>query len=68
MGNLAEKINHLPEQLRHEVEDFVDFLVKKRMPRKKKKLRMTWAGALSEYRDQCTSLELQKRSLDWWNN
>ncbi len=68
MGNLAEKINHLPEQLRREVEDFVDFLVNKRMPPKKKKLRLTWAGALAEYSDQFTSLELQKMSLDWWNN
>ncbi len=68
MGDLAEKINHLPEQLRHEVEDFVDFLVKKRMPGKKKKLRMSWAGALAEYRDRFTSLKLQKKSLNWWNN
>jgi len=68
MGNLAEKINHLPEQLQHEVEDFVDFLVKKRMTDKKKKLRMTWAGALVEYRDRFTSLELQKKSLNWWND
>jgi len=68
MGNLAEKINHLPMHLRHEVEDFVDFLVSKRMSPQKKKLRMTWAGALAEYRDRFTSLELQKKCLDWWNN
>ena len=68
MGNLAEKINQLPEQLQQEVEDFVDFLVKKHIPGKKKKLRMKWAGALAEYRDQFTSLELQKKSLNWWND
>lgn len=30
-----------------------------------KKLRQDWAGALSDVRDQYTSLELQKKSLDW---
>lgn len=68
MGNLAEKIDRLPKQLQREVEDFVDFLVEKRMPAKNKKLRMNWAGALAEYRDRFTSLELQKKSLDWWKN
>jgi hypothetical protein len=67
MGNLAEKINQLPEQLQQEVEDFVDFLAKKHTPGKKKKLLMKWAGVLGEYRDQFTSLELQKKSLNWWN-
>jgi len=67
MGNLDYKIKHLPEPLQHEVEDFVDLLVKKRMSLQKKKLRMTWAGALAEYRDQFTAMELQKKSLDWWD-
>jgi hypothetical protein len=30
-----------------------------------KKLRQDWAGALRDFRDQYTSLELQKKSLDW---
>ena len=68
MGNLAKKINQLPEQLQLEVEDFVDFLAKKHTPGKKKKLQLKWAGALTEYRDQFTSLELQKKSLTWWND
>ena len=34
-----------------------------RKPRKK--LRQTWAGALRDYREQYTSLELQKKALEW---
>jgi hypothetical protein len=29
---------------------------------------MDWAGALSEYRDRFTSLELQKEALEWWGD
>jgi hypothetical protein len=28
----------------------------------------SWVGALKEHRDQFTSLELQKKSLDWWGD
>jgi len=31
-----------------------------------KKLRLTWAGMLREFRDKFTSLELQKKALEWW--
>lgn len=30
-----------------------------------KKLRQTWAGALRDYREQYSSLELQKKALEW---
>jgi hypothetical protein len=35
---------------------------------KRKKLRLTWAGGLREFRDKYTSLELQKASLECWGN
>ena len=28
-------------------------------------LRQDWAGGLSEFRDQYTSIELQKKALEW---
>jgi len=64
MKTLEEKIRELPPELRQEVEDFVEFLWEKRMRRVwgGKKLRQDWAGALSEYRKQYTSLELTKKS------
>lgn len=68
MKTIEEKIKELPPELQQEVEDFVEFLLKTKVRRKQKKLRMTWAGALREFRDQFTSLELQKKALEWWGD
>jgi len=68
MKRLEEMISKLPPELHQEVLDFVEFLQEKRMRRKQQKLRMTWAGALREFRDQFTSLELQKKALEWWGD
>ena len=55
----------LPPDLQQEVRDFALFLVERRAKPKRRKLRLTWAGGLREFRDQYTSLELQKKSLEW---
>jgi len=68
MNDLEEKIRELPPELQKEVEDFVEFLLEKRAKRKQKKLRMSWAGALKEFCNQYTSLELQKKALEWWGD
>ena len=65
MKNLEERIKELPPELHQEVMDFVDFLLEKRGRRPGTKLRQDWAGALKDYREQYTSLELQKKALEW---
>ena len=65
MQTLEEKIKALPPELQREVEDFVEFLLEKRGKTLGRKLRQDWAGALKEFRDQYTSLELQKKALEW---
>ncbi len=65
MKSLEQKIKELPHELQQEVEDFVDFLNEKRAQKPAKKLSQSWAGALKDYRDQFTSLELQKKALEW---
>jgi hypothetical protein len=67
---LEEIINELPEDLRKELEDFVQFLWEKKFMRspKQRKLRLTWVGGLKEYRDKFTSLDLQKKVLEWWDD
>jgi hypothetical protein len=60
MGEAEKKIRQLPQDLQGEVEDFIDFLIQKRASRKQKKPTLDWIGGLKEYRDQYTSLELQK--------
>ena len=70
MTPLEKLIEELPPELRQEVEDFARFLLSTRASSsdarvRTKKLGFGWAGALSEYREQFTSTELQKKSLEW---
>jgi hypothetical protein len=66
MKNLEELIRELPPELQQEVCDFAQFLLAKKLRPRRRKLRMAWAGALHEFRGQFTSLELQKKALEWW--
>jgi len=67
MGSVEEKFRRLPPELQREVMDFIDFLLRKVKKKPGKKLRLDWAGGLKEYRDKFTSLELQKKALEWWD-
>jgi galactose-1-phosphate uridylyltransferase len=68
MESIEELMAQLPPDLQQEVKDFARFLVEKKAKPRRKKLRLTWAGGLREFRDQYTSLELQKKSLEWWGD
>jgi hypothetical protein len=68
MESIEELMAKLPPNLHHEVKDYARHLVEKKRKPKRKKLRLTWAGGLGEFRDQYTSLELQKKSLGWWGD
>ncbi|MEM3484216.1 MAG: DUF2281 domain-containing protein [Candidatus Methanomethyliaceae archaeon] len=65
MQTLRELVEQLPPDLQQEVRDFIEFLLVRRAHKKGRKLRQDWAGALREYRDQYTALELQKKALEW---
>ena len=62
---LQELIQELPPDVRAEVRDFIEFLLAKRSRRVRATLRQDWAGALRDYRQQYTSLELQHQALAW---
>jgi len=62
---LQELVQELPPDMRAEVRDFVEFLLAKRRRRARKKLQQGWAGALRDYREQYTSLELEHQALSW---
>jgi hypothetical protein len=68
MKKIEELLEELPAELQLEVEDFARFLLETKVRPKQRKLRLTWAGALSEFRGQFTSLELQKKALQWWGD
>ena len=62
---IQQKLEQLPPDLREEVINFIDFLLTKKVSSRKKKPQLDWIGGLKECRDQYTSLELQKKALDW---
>jgi len=61
------KIRELPEDLRREVLNYMEFLLKKYRGKeiKTKRFRFDWGGGLSEIREKFTSVELQHRALKW---
>lgn len=63
--SIEEMVKKLPADLQQEVREFVQFLLEKRAKKQGGKLRQDWAGALRDYRDQYTSLDLQKKALEW---
>lgn len=69
---LIKLVEKLPPELQREVQDFVEFLIKKyeidQKISKKRKLSLSWKGALREMRDQYTSVELQHKILEMWGD
>jgi hypothetical protein len=62
---LDQLLKELAPESQAEVRAFVESLIKSWQRKPNGHLRQDWAGALEEFRDQFTSLELQKKSLDW---
>ena len=60
-------MQELPENLRRDVLDYMEFLLKKYKGReiKAKKFEFDWEGGLSEIRETFTSVELQHKALEW---
>mgnify|MGYP005844110889 CR=1 FL=1 len=65
---LEEMVKQLPSELQREVEDFVRFLLEKRVRKRGGKFTFDWEGALADLRDQYTSVELLHKSLEWWGD
>lgn len=58
------KVVNLPSELRNRKVEII-VLPAEGKKKKGKKLSQNWANALSEYKHKYTSLELQKKALDW---
>ena len=65
MSAIERIMKDLPPDLQQEVEDFAAFVRERRKRKHGRKLRQDWAGGLRAYRGQYTSLELQKKALEW---
>nr|VFJ77337.1 MAG: Protein of unknown function (DUF2281) [Candidatus Kentron sp. FW] len=64
--SIEHKFNALPDNLRKEVLDFIDFL----MTRKNREVTpghfdFRWEGGLSDLKDQYNSVDLQHQSMEW---
>jgi len=62
--DLNELMEKLPPDSHGEVLRFIESLFERQV-KANRKLQQNWAGGLSDYREKYTSLELQKRALDW---
>ena len=60
---LHEIVQELPPSAQKMVREFAEALLAKYRIGKGKRLRQDWAGALREYRDEYTALELQKKAM-----
>ena len=61
-----KKFNKLPEYLKKEVIDFIEFLTKKhQMPKDSINFSFNWEGSLSELRKDYSSVELQHKAAEW---
>ncbi|MFH1477765.1 MAG: DUF2281 domain-containing protein [Verrucomicrobiota bacterium] len=65
MAKIVETVSKLSPQLQKEVENFALFLTRQGRPSSTCRLRQDWAGALNEYREAFTSMDLQKKALEW---
>ena len=65
MKSLEEMIRDLPPDAQRQVADFVKRLAEGPKPAPRRKLDQQWAGALKRFRDQFTSLQLQRKALEW---
>lgn len=68
MQTLKELVEQLPPELQQEVRDFVEFLLERRIPKRKGELKLDWRGALRDLREKYTSVELQHKILEWWGD
>ena len=63
---IQSKFDELPENLKYEVLDYIEFLLQKYGKlSEKKKFKFDWEGGLSELKEEYTSVELQHKILEW---
>jgi hypothetical protein len=67
MKSLEDKLRELPPELQQEVESFIQSLAARMKPKGINQARLDWAGALQELSAEYTSVDLQHKVLDWWN-
>ena len=67
MKSLDDKIRELPPELQQEVESFIQSLAGRTRSPDATPLCLDWRGALQELSTEYSSVDLQHKALDWWN-
>jgi len=65
MPELEEMAKNLPPDLRIQVIHFIEFLLERKVPKRRVTLRQDWAGALRDVKGEYTSMVLQNKALKW---
>lgn len=66
--SIKSRLDDLPEDLKKEALDYIEFLVLKyhrTVPAKKERFLFNWEGGLSELKDRYSSVELQHKAMEW---
>ncbi|MBN1967669.1 MAG: DUF2281 domain-containing protein [Anaerolineae bacterium] len=63
---IADIVRQLSPTQQDELYEYAQTLLEQQRTPKRKYLSQSWAGGLRDLRDQYTSLELQKKALEWW--
>lgn len=63
--SLEDIVRDLPPESQAKVRQFVELLQETSNGETIKRLVQNWAGALSDYREKYTSMDLQQKSLEW---
>ena len=58
---IEEKIRELTPEMRRNVEEFIDNLLKQSIRESKRRLSFSWRGAIRELREKYTSVMLQHK-------
>jgi hypothetical protein len=61
------EIKKLPEDLKREIWDYIEFVSKKYQERIKNPsgFRFDWEGGLSDFKNEFNSVELQHQAMNW---
>ena len=66
MVAIDEVLASLSPDDQQKVLEFITNLKEKNPKKKRNRLKVDWRGALEEYKDRFTSMELQDKSRSWW--
>jgi len=67
-ASIEKKLKELPPEMQQEVVDFIDFLImrkEKSIHSGENSFNFKWANGLSELKEKYSSVDLQRKSMDW---